>query len=68
MPDSIDHMAYSGVKTWIEPNVDEAAEALRRLYMDVRFRKELGIKAQEFVKEYFSVKNFKTSVEMFLSE
>ena len=70
VPDSeaIDHVGYKNVKTWIEPDEDEAAQALRRLYDDENLRKELGLNAQRFVKEYFSIQNFKDSIDRFLDD
>ena len=55
------------MKEWAEADVDAAASALRRLYEDLDFRAELGRKAQAFIKEHFSLANFRRSVEAWLS-
>ena len=51
------------MKTWAEPNVEVAANALRRLKADNTERDRLGVAAREFVTEYFSSQNFTKSIE-----
>ncbi len=57
---------YSHVKAWAEPDVEAASKSLRKLYEDKVFRERLGKNAQKFVADYFSIENFKKSVELFL--
>jgi len=65
-PDQIDVDPYKYVTSWAEPDIDAAAKALRRLYEDPQLRATLGNNAQAFISNYFSVENFKKSVESFL--
>ncbi len=58
---------YRHIKTWAEPDVHAAAAALRRLYDDRAFAKELGERGRRFVADHFSDANFKKSVEAFLA-
>ena len=57
---------YRHVKDWPEPDVHAAAAALRRLYDDRAFAKELGERGRRFVADHFSDANFKKSIETFL--
>ena len=57
---------YRHVKAWPEPDVHAAAAALRRLYDDRAFARELGARGQRFIADHFSNANFKKSVEAFL--
>lgn len=57
---------YGHVKEWAEPDVDAAARSLRKLYEDRELRERLGVNAQRFVADYFSIENFRQSVESFL--
>jgi len=65
-PDQIDVDPYKYVTSWAEPDIDAAAKALRRLYEDPQLRATLVNNAQAFISNYFSVENFKKSVESFL--
>ncbi len=58
---------YRHVTTWPEPDVHAAAAALRRLYDDRAFARELGARGQRFIADHFSNANFKKSVEDFLA-
>ena len=58
---------YNFVKEWAEPDTHAAAKALRRLYDDRAFAKQLGEKARRFIADHFSDANFKKSVEAFLN-
>ena len=58
---------YKDVKTWPEPDVDYAADALLRLYNNPILRKEIGEKARRFIKEHFSIVNFRASMQALLS-
>lgn len=64
----IDIDVYKRVKQWAEPDIDAAAVALRRLYDDKKLREKIGLQAQKFIKDYFSVENFRASIEKFLDE
>lgn len=57
-----DHLTYSYVTKWADPDVSFASDALRRLYDDSSFRECLGLRAQEYIKEYFSLRRFKESI------
>lgn len=54
------------LKEWAEADVDAAAAALRKLYDDPALRADLGRKAQNFIRSYFTLDNFKRSVEAWL--
>ncbi len=57
---------YRHVKAWAEPDVHAAAAALRKLYENPPFRRELGARAKAFIDDYFSDANFRKSVCAFL--
>lgn len=65
--EQIDVEAYKPVKKWAEPDVQAAANALRKLYENPQFRRELGEKAKTFINDYFSDTNFKKSISDFLA-
>ena len=65
-PEEIDLNVYSRVDKWAEPDVDVAAEALTRCYIDPQFRASIGTAGYSFIREYFSPANFKRDVEAFL--
>ena len=56
------------MKEWADPDIDAAAAALRKLYNDPVYCKELGHKAKVFIEEYFSNENFKKTVNAFLQD
>ena len=58
---------FRHVKDWPEPDVHAAAAALRRLYDDRAFARELGERGRRFVADHFSDANFRKSVEAFLA-
>ena len=62
-----DHELYSQVWEWAEPDTHVAAKALRRLYDDRAFAKQLGENARRFIADHFSDANFKKSIEAFLA-
>lgn len=66
--DKIDHPYYAMLKEWAEPDIDDAAASLKKLYCDPTFRHELGQRAQESIRGQFSVENFRSSVVKFLGE
>lgn len=66
LPEQIDTPEYKFVREWAEPDIDAAAVALRRLYDDPAFRADLGQKAATAIREQFSAKNFRASVNAFL--
>lgn len=55
-----------GARLWAEPDLDAAADALRRLYRDRDLRLGLGAAARAFVNEKYSVENFRKAVERWL--
>jgi len=61
-----DIVAYAKVESWADADVDAAAERLRELYRDPQLRARTGAAAKEFVRNYFSVENFKESINQFL--
>ncbi len=65
--EQIDVDAYKSVKKWAEPDVQAAANALRKLYENPQFRRELGERAKAFIDDYFSDANFKKSICAFLN-
>ncbi len=64
--DQLDHESYKNVTMWAEPDCDAAAEALLRLYNDKGLRTTLGNSAKRFIDAYFSIKNFRCSIDAFL--
>lgn len=65
-PDQIDNEIYRKVTMWAEPDYDSAAEALLRLYNEPELRKMIGGAARDFIRDYFSVENFRRSINAFL--
>ena len=65
--DQKDAVWYRDVKYWAEPDIDAAADALRRLHDDGALRKALGSRARSFIEKTFSTDCFRQSVEDFLS-
>ena len=69
VPDDMhDHPCYHAVKEWAEPDINDAAAALCRLYAEPSLRREIGNAAKAFIEEYFSIENFRRSIEAFLYE
>lgn len=62
-----DHPCYLSVTSCANPDIHEAARAMRKCYDDPVFCKELGAKAKDFIFSYFSTENFRKSMEQFLS-
>jgi len=58
-----DFEAYLWVDKWAEPNIETAKKHLVKLYKDPNFASEIGKKAEQFVKEYFSLDNFKAEMK-----
>ncbi len=67
VPEQLDNDAYEHVSAWADPDIYAAAAALLRLYQDPDFRKELGHRASEYIKTFYSVENFRQSVMSFLN-
>lgn len=65
-PDQIDNEAYRHVSIWAEPDIDAAANALIKLYNNKTIKEELGEKASLYIKEHFSIKNFRKNINSFL--
>lgn len=66
LPEQIDTDTYWHVTQWADPDIDAAADALRQLYEKPELRIKIGSAAKCFIDDYFSVANFKKSVEAFL--
>ena len=66
--DKIDHPYYATLKEWAEPNIDDAAKCLRKLYDDPVFRLDMGARAKKSILNQFSVDNFRDSVLKFLDK
>ena len=62
-----DNKLYSAAEKWAEPDVDEAAQSLSRLYTDSKLRSALGTAARESILAQYSVANFRESVLAYLS-
>ena len=62
-----DNKLYSAAEKWAEPDVDEAAQSLSRLYTDPKLRSALGTAARESILSQYSVANFRESVLAYLS-
>lgn len=61
-----DHLTYSYVTRWADPDVEFAAEALKRLKSDAKLREQIGAEAKADVLEHFSLANFRASMESLL--
>lgn len=57
---------FECMKEWAEADVDAAAAALRKLYDEPDFRREIGFRAKAFIEDHFAIENFRKSVEAFL--
>lgn len=66
LPNQRDHLTYSYVSRWAEPDVTFAAQSLIRLRRDPVFRECIGRQAKVDIAEHFSVINFKSSIEKLL--
>lgn len=60
------HEYMVAMKEWADADVDAAAAALREIRQDPKDAAERAARGAEFVKEHFSLANFKKSVEAFL--
>lgn len=67
-PNQIDVKEYSDVTMWAEPDYNAAAEALLKLYNDPDLRISIGNAAKKFIDEYFSLENFKQSVDSLIGQ
>lgn len=65
-PSEIDHPNYAKIELWAEPDIQEAANALRRLYEDPGLRKRLGESARVSILKQYSIANFRESVQMLI--
>jgi len=61
-----DHPNYRFVRHWAEPDLHAAAVALRKLYDDRDFCRQLGAAASRSLKDHFSLCKFKNSVNQVL--
>ena len=64
--EQIDHLTYTYVTKWAEPDISLAADALRRLRSDVALRTRIQDRAKRDIAEHFSISNFKASLEALL--
>ena len=64
--DQQDHLTYTYVTKWAEPNIAFAADALRRLRRDSGLCARLGERAGTDISEHFSISRFKASLEAIL--
>ena len=62
-----DNKLYSAAEKWAEPDIDEAAQSLSRLYTDPKLRSALGAAAKESILSQYSVANFRESVLAYLA-
>ena len=67
-PEQIDTPEYKYVKEWAEPDIDEAAKALKKLYDNTELRHQIGEAGKRSIEEIYSNKNFKASIMEFLSD
>jgi len=58
----------SYMREWAKPDVQAAAEKLKLLRSDQELRAKLGCEAKKFVEDYFSVANFRQSIEEFFRQ
>ncbi|MBQ3288760.1 MAG: glycosyltransferase family 4 protein [Kiritimatiellae bacterium] len=58
-----DHLTYTYVTKWADPDVAFAADALRRLRGDSGLCARIGQRAKEDVLEHFSIRRFRASLE-----
>ena len=65
-PKNLDYKAYKAVGKWADPDIDQAAKYLKKLYANRLFTKKLGQKAKNFIKTYFNLKNFEQDVKRIL--
>ena len=64
--DQRDHLTYSYVTRWADPDTAFAADALRRLRRNPGLCAQLGDRAKKDIAEHFSPSNFKASLEHLL--
>ena len=62
------HLTYSHVTKWAEPDVDFAADALRRLKSNPEWMARIGAAGKSFMAQHFSIENFKASLSQLLNE
>ena len=60
-PHQIDHPNYMHVKLWADPDITQAAQALRRLFEHPELRKQLGEAARISILNQYSIANFRKS-------
>lgn len=63
-----DHLTYSYVTKWADPDISFAANALIRIYNNPSMRAHIGLYAREYIIEYFSLGRFKESLEKLLHD
>ncbi len=65
-PEMRDHPSFIGVTEWPDPDIDQAAQALRILFDDPELRQKKGILAKESIERHFSPQRFAESINTFL--
>ena len=65
-PRDIDMGVYSCVDEWAEPDTEQAAYYLEKLYCDRNLRRSIAVKSTEFIKDYFSAENFRNDIDFML--
>ncbi len=66
-PKEIDLAAYKNVNLWPEPNVETAAKSMRYLYDYPDKGKQLGQRAQKFVRKNFNSDKFNAAIDKFFT-
>jgi glycosyltransferase involved in cell wall biosynthesis len=52
-----DAFPYPETSKWAEPDIDKAADAIRKLALDSDYRQNLGAAAKKYVEQEFSIEN-----------
>jgi glycosyltransferase involved in cell wall biosynthesis len=52
-----DAFPYPETSKWAEPDIDKAAEAIRKVALDSDYRQNLGAAAKKYVEQEFSIEN-----------
>lgn len=59
---------YRYVADWAEPDIDQAAYYLRKIYENPDIGKQKSVAATLFINEFYSVKNFEKDVRAFIKK
>lgn len=66
-PNQFEHPWYKVAKEWADPDINSAVVALKNLYANTSLRLRIGLNAQQFINDYFSIENFQKSVVEYLN-